>query len=58
MSTIAPTPHCMICETEFAISSAWEKGEIIECMACGQEHEVIDETRIDLAPEVEEDWGE
>jgi alpha-aminoadipate/glutamate carrier protein LysW len=56
------TPSCIVCDTSFAASPEWEKGEIIECTACGQEHEVIDAAaepaRIDLAPEVEEDWGE
>jgi alpha-aminoadipate carrier protein LysW len=50
----------MVCDTAFPTAAAWEKGEIVECAACGQEHEVIDAeaARIDLAPEVEEDWGE
>jgi alpha-aminoadipate carrier protein LysW len=44
------------------VQDSWEKGEIIECTACGQEHEVTAATegdvRIALAPEIEEDWGE
>ncbi len=36
------------------------KGEIITCPDCGVELEVtaIDPVTVDLAPEVEEDWGE
>ncbi len=35
-------------------------GEIIECPECGMELEVIevDPLTLELAPEVEEDWGE
>jgi alpha-aminoadipate carrier protein LysW len=55
-------PKCLVCDTEFEVQEDWEKGEITECSACGQEHEVIEKTdaqvRLDLAPEVEEDWGE
>ena len=44
------------------VQDDWETGEIIECTACGQEHEVLERTdaalRVGLAPEVEEDWGE
>lgn len=51
-----------MCETVFHIEEDWEKGEIIECTACGQEHEVVDRSadavRVELAPEIEEDWGE
>ncbi len=51
-----------MCDTDFEVQEDWEKGEITECGACGQEHEVVEKTdatiRIELAPEVEEDWGE
>ena len=35
-------------------------GEIVECPDCGVELEVVglDPVALDLAPEVQEDWGE
>ncbi|MFG2819363.1 lysine biosynthesis protein LysW [Kitasatospora sp. NPDC048365] len=62
MTTAIETPKCLVCDTEFEVQDDWEKGEIAECGACGQEHEVVEKTdasvRVELAPEVEEDWGE
>ncbi|MFC3492688.1 lysine biosynthesis protein LysW [Glycomyces rhizosphaerae] len=62
MSTQTASADCLVCDAPFTIDAAWEKGEIIECASCGQEHEVAEttpeRTRIELAPEVEEDWGE
>ncbi|MFI2431550.1 lysine biosynthesis protein LysW [Streptomyces sp. NPDC018693] len=62
MATAVETPLCLVCDTEFEIDADWEKGEITECGACGQEHEIVekagDAVRVELAPEVEEDWGE
>ncbi|MFI8324703.1 lysine biosynthesis protein LysW [Streptomyces sp. NPDC085529] len=62
MTTAIAAPKCLVCDTEFEVQDDWEKGEITECTACGQEHEVLEKTadlvRLDLAPEVEEDWGE
>ena len=62
MTTTISVPKCLVCETSFTVQDDWEKGEIIECTACGQEHEVTAATegdvRIALAPEIEEDWGE
>ncbi|MCC9704050.1 MULTISPECIES: lysine biosynthesis protein LysW [Streptomyces] len=62
MTTAIAAPKCLVCDTEFEVQEDWEKGEITECTACGQEHEVVERSaagaRLDLAPEVEEDWGE
>lgn len=62
MTTVASAPTCLVCDTPFAVDPAWEKGEIVECGSCGQEHEVSEKSeagaKLDLAPEVEEDWGE
>ncbi|QSB04165.1 lysine biosynthesis protein LysW [Natronoglycomyces albus] len=62
MTTAIAAPECLVCDTDFEVDPAWEKGEIVECESCGQEHEVAEMTagsaRIELAPEVEEDWGE
>ena len=61
MTTVA-VPQCLVCDTDLEVQEDWEKGEIVECVACGQEHEVIEKSdagiRVYLAPEVEEDWGE
>ena len=61
-TSLAPTPTCLVCDTPFTVDDAWEKGEIVECTSCGQEHEVSEISpagpKLDLAPEVEEDWGE
>jgi alpha-aminoadipate carrier protein LysW len=62
MSTSVATPQCLVCDSAFEVQANWEKGEIIECVSCGQEHEVVERSdttaRVQLAPEVEEDWGE
>jgi len=62
MTASVLAPQCLVCETGFTPQADWVKGEIIQCGACGQEHEVIEfsdtAVRVELAPEVEEDWGE
>jgi alpha-aminoadipate carrier protein LysW len=62
MTTAFAAPACLVCETAFDVDNDWDTGEIIECTACGQEHEIVgtspDGARVDLAPEIEEDWGE
>ncbi|MGW0204473.1 lysine biosynthesis protein LysW [Streptomyces sp. NPDC003233] len=62
MTLATAVASCLVCDTEFEVRDDWEKGEITECAACGQEHEVVEKSaagvRLDLAPEVEEDWGE
>ena len=56
------TVSCLVCDAELEVAATTEKGEIVECASCGQEHEVVDATdgrvAVELAPEVEEDWGE
>jgi alpha-aminoadipate/glutamate carrier protein LysW len=58
----ASTTDCLVCDSALEIREEWEIGEIIECGACGQEHEVVEKSetsaKVELAPEVEEDWGE
>ncbi len=53
------TITCPECEAEFELDDVIE-GEIIECPDCGVELEVIstDPLTVELAPDVEEDWGE
>jgi alpha-aminoadipate carrier protein LysW len=58
----ATATDCLVCDIALEIQQDWEVGEIVECGSCGQEHEVVEKsaaaTRVELAPEVEEDWGE
>lgn len=51
---------CPECDAELELSADTEEGEIVVCPDCGAELEVvgIDPIQLDLAPEVEEDWGE
>ena len=51
--------NCPECEAEITLEAPM-LGEIVPCPDCGAELEVIalDPVEIDLAPEVEEDWGE
>ena len=52
--------ECLECAAELNLASNLEIGEIFVCPDCGVELEVmsIDPIELDLAPEVEEDWGE
>ncbi len=56
------TAECVVCAEPIAVGSDVEKAEIVPCGACGQEHEVAEVTGagvlLQVAPEVEEDWGE
>jgi len=51
---------CPECAAEFELAPDTVEAEIIVCPDCGVELEVIslDPIELDLAPEVEEDWGE
>jgi alpha-aminoadipate/glutamate carrier protein LysW len=61
-ATAVNTAECLVCDSALEIEPGMEKGEIVECGTCGQEHELTDVTdagfEVSLAPEVEEDWGE
>lgn len=52
--------ECPECAAELNVASDVEEGEIVVCPDCGAELEVISTNplELDLAPEVEEDWGE
>ncbi len=54
------TVICVECDGEVALAENVIVGEIVECPDCGVELEVtgISPLTIELAPEVEEDWGE
>lgn len=52
--------ECPECAAELDLGPDLEEGEIIVCPDCGTELEVmsLDPITLELAPEVEEDWGE
>ena len=52
--------ECLQCAADLALAADVEIGEIVICPDCGVEWEVmsVDPVTIELAPEVEEDWGE
>lgn len=52
--------ECLQCAADLDLAADVEIGEIVICPDCGVEWEVmsVDPVTIELAPEVEEDWGE
>ena len=52
--------NCPECDASVEIADDAIVGEIAECEECGVELEVtgLDPLAIELAPEIEEDWGE
>jgi len=52
--------QCLECGAELELDADVEEGEILVCPDCGVELEVtgLDPGTVELAPEVEEDWGE
>lgn len=57
----ATATECVQCGTEVTVPSGTEIGDILSCRGCGQELEVMETApaiRLELAPEIEEDWGE
>lgn len=51
---------CPECGAEFDIPGDTMTGEIVVCPECGIELEVVnlDPPMVEVAPEIEEDWGE
>ena len=51
---------CPECAGKLELAPDVEEGEIVVCPDCGVELEVlgVNPIALDLAPEVEEDWGE
>lgn len=51
--------ECVECLNPLNIEDPLQ-GEIVDCPDCGAELEVVDRdpVELDLAPEIEEDWGE
>ena len=54
------TVICVECEGDVAVTDDVIVGEILECPDCGVELEVtaVSPITTELAPEIEEDWGE
>jgi alpha-aminoadipate carrier protein LysW len=54
------TVNCIECNGEVLVADDVLLSEIIECPDCGAELEVTSTSplTLELAPEVEEDWGE
>ena len=54
------TAACPECDAPVTLESGVLESEIVPCPDCGAELEVvgIDPPALQLAPEVEEDWGE
>jgi alpha-aminoadipate carrier protein LysW len=52
--------ECPECAAELELAPDVEEGEILVCPECAVELEVmsVDPITVELAPEVEEDWGE
>jgi alpha-aminoadipate carrier protein LysW len=51
---------CPECGADVALPETVEVGEIVDCDTCGSELEVVDSdpVALDVAPDLEEDWGE
>jgi len=51
---------CPECGAKLKLEDVLHQGEIVVCPDCGVELEVVslDPITVELAPEVEEDWGE
>lgn len=52
--------ECIECGADVTLHDDLEVGEIIDCGTCGEELEVIgtEPVELDVAPDLEEDWGE
>ncbi|MFL7839184.1 MAG: lysine biosynthesis protein LysW [Candidatus Promineifilaceae bacterium] len=52
--------ECLECGGTVSVDENVMVGEVLECMECGAELEIValDPLAVELAPEVEEDWGE
>jgi alpha-aminoadipate carrier protein LysW len=54
------TGECVECGAIIQLSDDLMLGEIVECIECSAELEItgLNPLAIELAPEIEEDWGE
>lgn len=53
-------PLCPECDAEVGVPPDAMENELLACAECGIELEImnLDPIELELAPEVEEDWGE
>ncbi|MGI9517254.1 MAG: hypothetical protein ACR2NP_09420 [Pirellulaceae bacterium] len=60
MSQVATHQCCLECEATLDVPTDCVIGEIVPCADCGTEMEVatLHPLTLELAPEIEEDWGE
>ena len=54
------TPLCPECDAEVEIPDDAMENELVACLECGMELEIMSlaPVTLELAPDVEEDWGE
>ena len=52
--------ECPECAAKIELEQGVEKGELVECKDCGAKLEIVstEPVKLEVAPEVEEDWGE
>ena len=55
-----PVAICPECEADINLPADAMLNELVSCPDCGAELEIVslDPPELELAPEVEEDWGE
>lgn len=60
MSTITASAACPECDAPVVFSRSPMAGEVVRCGDCSAELEVVrrEPLTLEVAPEVEEDWGE
>lgn len=58
--TTNTTPACPECHAALELPADLLAGEVVPCADCGADLEVrsLEPLTLELAPEVEEDWGE
>lgn len=56
----ANTLNCPLCDAPVELPDDVMENELVACAECGADLEVIalEPLQLDIAPEVEEDWGE
>ena len=54
------TIECLECGGTVDLAESVMLGEVVECFECSAELEItsLDPLTVELAPEIEEDWGE
>ncbi|MBS0192412.1 MAG: lysine biosynthesis protein LysW [Phycisphaerales bacterium] len=59
-TTATTSACCPECDAAIAFARRPLQGEVVRCIDCNAELEVtsLDPIRMELAPQVQEDWGE